>query len=170
MENLFSVLGFCDSDYATVKDTRKSVTGYVVYLNGVPISWKSRSQRAVILSTAESEYYAISEVCSELIFVKNMLEFLGVKLELPIIVHVDNVGAIYLAKNQVLSNRTKHIGVRYHFVREYIEDGIIKIVFVRSKENDADMFTKNLQKELFNKHRKNVMEREIETEIESAKG
>ena len=60
-----------------------------------------------------------------------MLEFLGVKLELPIIVHVDNVGAIYLAKNQVLSNRTKHIGVRYHFVWEYIEDRVIKMVFVR---------------------------------------
>ena len=167
LRNLFSILGFCDSDYATDKDTRKSVTGYVVYLNGVPISWRSRSQRAVTLSTAESEYYAISEICSELIFVKNMLEFLGVELELPIIVNVDNIGAIYLAKNRVLSNRTKHIGVRYHFVREYIEDGIIKIIFVRSKDNDADMFTKNLQKELFNKHRKNVMDREQQMDIDS---
>ena len=76
-----------------------------------------------------------------------MLEFLEVKIEFPIVIRVDNIGAIYLAKNQVLSNRTKHIGVRYHFVREYIEDGIIKIVFVRSKENNADVFTKNLPKD-----------------------
>ena len=66
-----------------------------MYLNGVPISWRSRSQRAVTLSTTESEYYAISEICSELIFVKNMLEFLGVELDLPIIICLDNIGAIY---------------------------------------------------------------------------
>ena len=158
VKNIFTVLGYCDSDYATDRDTRKSVTGYIVYLNGVPVSWRSRSQRAVTLSTAESEYYAISEICSEIIFIKNMLEFLEVKIEFPIVIRVDNIGAIYLAKNQVLSNRTKHIGVRYHFVREYIEDGIIKIVFVRSKENNADVFTKNLPKDLFNKHRETVMD------------
>ena len=158
IKDLFTVLEYCDSDYATDRDTRKSVTGYIIYLNGVPISWRSRSQRAVTLSTAESEYYAISEICSEIIFVKNMLEFLELKIEYPIIIRVDNIGAIYLAKNQVLSNRTKHIGVRYHFVREYIEEGIIKIIFVRSKDNDADIFTKNLPKELFNKHRDSVMD------------
>ena len=80
-------------------------------------------------------------------------------MEYPIIVNVDNVGAIYLAKNQVLSQRTKHIGVRYYFVRDYIEDGLVKIIFVKSQNNDADMFTKNLPTELFKKHSENVMNR-----------
>ena len=89
-----------------------------------------------------------------------MLEFLELEIEYPIMIRVDNIGAIYLANNQVLSNRTKHIGVRYHFVRDYIEDGIVQIKFVRSKENSADMFTKNLPKELYHKHRKNVMDQD----------
>ena len=89
-----------------------------------------------------------------------MLEFLCAKREYPIIIRVDNIGTINLAKNQVLSNMTKHIRIRYHFVREYIKDGIIKIIFVRSKDNDADIFTKNLPKELFNKQRESVMERD----------
>ena len=87
------------------------------------------------------------------------MDYLGIDMEYPIIVNVDNVGAIYLAKNQVLSQRSKHIGVQYHFVRDYIEDGLVKIIFVKSQNNDADMFTKNLPSELFKKHTDNVMNR-----------
>jgi hypothetical protein len=67
-------------------------------------------------------------------------------------VNVDNVGAVYLSKNATTGNRTKHIDTRYHFVREYVEDGIVKVVFVRSEDNDADIFTKNLNGETFEKH------------------
>ena len=77
---------------------------------------------------------------------------MGIEIELPITIRCDNVGAIYLANNHSTSQRTKHIDIRTHFVREYIEDGIIKIIFITSEDNDADIFTKNTSEELFIKH------------------
>ena len=97
-----------------------------------------------MLSSTEAKYVAVSEVCTEILFIKQVLEFLGVKIAYPIVVNVDNIGAIYLAKNETMGQRTKHIDVRHHFVREYIEDGIVKIVFIRSEDNMADPFTKNM--------------------------
>ena len=100
----------------------------------------------------EAECVAISEVTTEILFIKQVLEFLGQNIVYPIIVNVDNIGAIYLAKNATTSKRTKHVDIRCHFVREYIEDGIIKIIFVKSADNDSDVMTKNLNKELHYKH------------------
>lgn len=77
-------------------------------------------------------------------------------LKYPVEVKVDNIGAVYLSKNATTGNRTKHIDTRYHFVREYIEDGIVKVIFVRSEDNDADIFTKNLNTETFVKHCKSI--------------
>ena len=155
--NVFMIEGYSDSDYASNKDDRKSISGMVIYLCGVPIMWKSKSQKAVTLSSTEAEYYSLSELCSELIFVKNMLEFMGMNVGYPIVARVDNIGAMFLSNNYALSQRTKHISVRQHFVRQYVEDGIVKVVFVRSKQNDSDIFTKNLNKELFDKHRGKIM-------------
>ena len=104
------------------------------------------------LSSTEAEYVAVSEVCSEILFVKQVLEFLGVKIKTPIIVKVDNIGAIYLANSATTSTRTKHVDARYHFVREFVEDGILQIIFVKSEENIADIFTKNLSQEGHEKH------------------
>ena len=80
------------------------------------------------------------------------MEFLGMMVKRPITVWVDNVGAIYLANNQTMSQRTKHVDVRYHFVHEYIEDETVKIMFVKLKDNNADIFTKNLDGEAFWRH------------------
>ena len=154
---LFMIEGYSDSDYASNKDDRRSISGMVIYLCGIPIMWKSKSQKAVTLSSTEAEYYSLSELCSELIFVKNMLEFLGTKINFAIIAKVDNVGAMFLSNNYALSQRTKHISIRQHFVRQYVEDGIVKVLFVRSKQNDSNIFTKNLNKELFDKHRGKIM-------------
>ena len=156
-DGIFSITGYSDADYAGDKDTRRSISGLIIYLCGIPITWRSKGQKAVTLSSTESEYYALSELCSEIIFVKQILEFLEVEVEYPIIVRVDNVGAMFLANNPVLSQRTKHISVRQHFIREFVEDGIIKVIFVKSKNNDADIFTKNLSKELFEKHKKRII-------------
>ena len=104
------------------------------------------------LSSSEAEYVAISEVCAEIMFLKQVMEFLNITVKLPITVRVDNVGAIYLANNAISGPRTKHVDIRYHFVRDYIEKGIIQIDFVKSEDNDSDIFTKNLGEELFNKH------------------
>lgn len=144
--------GYCDSDFAGDTDTRRSVSGFVIYLCGAVIAWRSKGQKSVSLSSTEAEYVAISEVAMEILYVAGILKFLDVPLEYPIIVNVDNIGAVYLSKNATTGSRTKHIDTRYHFVREYIEDGIVKVQFVRSEENHADIFTKNLNTEAFGRH------------------
>ena len=109
-------------------------------------------QQCVTLSSTEAEYVACSQCVTEMEFVRQLLRSMGVYVILPMIVYVDNTGAIELARNRSTTGRTKHIDVRYHYVREYIEDGIVKIVFVRSGDNDADVFTKNTGTETHNKH------------------
>ena len=128
---IFTIEGYSDADYGSDRDNRRSITGMVIYLCGIPIAWRSRAQKCVTLSTTESEYYAMSELCSEIIYIKNTLEFLQVQVEYPIIVRVDNVGAMFLGNNPSLSQRTKHISIRQHFIRQYVEDEIIKIIFVK---------------------------------------
>ena len=83
------------------------------------------------------------------------------EIRLPIIVHCDNIGAIYLGNNAKLSQRTNHIDVKHHFVREYIEKGLIKIVFVRSEENEADIWTKNVKQDTYTKHTSKFMKNMI---------
>jgi len=106
----------------------------------------------VTLSSTEAKYVAVSEVCAEIIFIKYLLEFVGVNVKYPITVMCDNVGAIFLSNNAKNSNRTKHVDIRAHFVRQYVEDGIIKVNFVRSADNEADTFTKNVSGKIFRKH------------------
>jgi len=155
----FYLEGISDSEYAGDKETRISVYGYILYFCGAPIAWKSKAGKSVTLSSTEAEYVASSEVAKEVIFAKNIIESIGIKIELPINIRVDNVGAIYLANNYATSQRTKHIDIRAHFLREFIKDGILKVVFIRSEENDADIFTKNTTEELFHLHAsKNVEE------------
>jgi len=102
---------FTDSDYAGDKETRRSVTGFVIYLRGVPVSWKSRGQKSVTLSSTEAEFVALSEAAKEIKFIVQVLESMKMEVELPIIVRVDNVGAIGLSNNLSTSQRTKHIDV-----------------------------------------------------------
>ena len=92
------------------------------------------------------------EAAKEIKFIVQVLLSIGIKVELPIIVRVDNVGAIFMAENVSTSTRTKHVDVHFHFVREFIEEGFIKIIFVRTKDNKADIFTKNVVGDLFDKH------------------
>ena len=147
------ILGaYSDSTYASDPDKKVSVTGFIITLEGMLLSWKSRSQKSVTLSSTEAEYVAASETCQEIISLKQLMEFMSIKVELPIKIRVDNVGAIYLANNQTMGQRTRHVNIRYHYVRQYIEDGIIIIEFVRSEGNKADAWTKNLDGETFHKH------------------
>ena len=112
----------CDSDYAGDKDNRLSVTGYCIYINGCLISWKSWAQKCQTLSSTGAEYVALSEICCKILFVKMLPEVLCEKIEYPITVYCDNVGAIYLAYNAKISNRTKHVDTRTHFVCHYVDD------------------------------------------------
>ncbi len=152
------IVVFSDSDFAGDKETRISISGFVLYLMGVPISWRSKGMRSVTLSSSEAEYVALSEAVKEIKFVYQLLVMMGIPVKLPIIVHVDNVGAIFMSENVSVSQRTKHVDVRYRFVQEFVVDGFIKVVFVKSEDNDADLFTKNLGGELHGKHSSKMVE------------
>jgi hypothetical protein len=124
----------------------------VILLCETPILWKSQSQRTVSLSSTKAEYYATAEAAKEIKFVTQVLESLNLKVDKPIIVHIDNVGAIFVAENASATKNTRHIDACYHFVHEYIIDGHIKILFVMSKDNMADIFTKNVNSEIYEEH------------------
>ena len=113
--------------------------------------------QSVVLSTTEAEYMALSEVVKELKFIVQLLQTMNIEVELPITVHVDNVGAIWLSNNCTTSDRTKQIDIRTSFVKEYQEDGKIIIKFVKSEENEADIFTKNTTNVIFSNHQKKLL-------------
>ena len=111
-----------DSDFASDKETRISVYGYVIYFCGIPTAWRSKGMKSVVLSTTGAEYMALSEMVKELKFIVQLLQTMNITVELPIAVHVDNVGAIWLSNNRNTGDRTKHIDIRTSFVKEYQED------------------------------------------------
>ena len=145
-----------DSDFTSDKETRISVYGYVIYLCGIPIAWRSKGVKSLVLSTTEAEYIALSEVVKELKFIVQLLQPTNITVELPITVHVDSAGAIWLSNNRNTGDRTKHIEIRTFFVMEYQEDGKIIIKFVKSEDNEADMFTKNTTNIIFQKHQEKL--------------
>ena len=150
---MWKLIAFSDSDYAGDTDTRRSVSGYVIYLCGAPISWRSKAQRSVTLSSTEAEWIALSEVAKEVLFIAQILKCMGIKVEYPIVIRVDNTAAIFLANNVTTSQRTRHVDIRTKFVTQYTgPDGLLKIVFVKGTDNDSDIMTKNVNGELHDKH------------------
>ena len=105
--------------------------------------------KSVVLSTTEAEYMVLSEVVKELKFMVQFLQTMNIEVELPITVYVDNVGAIWLSNNRDTSDRTKHIDIRTFFMKEYQEDGKIIIKFVKSEDNEADIFIKSTTNVIF---------------------
>ena len=110
---------------------------------------------------------ALSEVVKELKFIVQLLQTMNIEVELPITVHVDNVGAMWLANNRTTSDRTKPIDIRTSFVKEYQEDGKIIITFVKSEENEADIIPKNTTNVIFHNHQKKLVWDEINVENET---
>ena len=156
-QETWDLVCFCDSDYAGDPDSRKSVSGYILYVRGVPICWRSKAQKTITLSSAEAEWIALSEATKEIIFVLQLFEEMKIKIELPIVVNVDNMGAIFMSKNINTSSRSKHIDVRTKYVNEYVEDGKLKIIYVNTEDNDSDLYTKNLGSELHLKHSSKIV-------------
>jgi hypothetical protein len=132
------VTGYSDSDYAGDVDTRRSMTGYVFTLGGSVVSWKATLQPTVTLSTTEAEYMALTEAAKEGIWLKGLVSDLGLHHD-QATVYCDSLSAICLAKDQVHHERTKHIDVRYHFLRS---ERRIRVKKVGTADNPADMFTK----------------------------
>lgn len=141
-----NLVGYVDADWAGCSDDRRSYTGYCFMMNGGVISWDSKKQRTVALSTTEAEYMAMGEASKEAIYLKRFLRELG-QFDLKTIkIHVDNLSAQRLATFPVFHGRTKHIDVRHHFVREVVETGQIHLEHVASDDMTADVFTKGLAK------------------------
>lgn len=135
------VVGYVDSDYAGDLDKRRSTTGYVFTLARGPVSWRSTLQSTVALSTTEAEYMAVTEAIKEAIWLQGLLDDMGIFQE-HMNVHCDSQSAICLAKDQIHHSRTKHIDVRYHFVREIVDEGDILLQKIATADNPADMLTK----------------------------
>ena len=159
MSGKWILIVYSDSDHAGDPESRRSISGFVLFLNGVPICYRSKAQATVSLSSSEAEWIALSEAVKEIVFVVQLLRDIGIKVDTPVIVKVDNIGAIHMAENVTNSARTRHIDIRTKFVREYNSgsDPLIKIVFCKSEDNTSDICTKNLSRELHEKHSKNLV-------------
>ena len=135
--------GYVDADLAGNVDIRRSTTGYVYTLGGTAVSWGSQLQKIVALSTTEAEYVAVTEASKEMVWLQSFLEELGKKQE-DNVLYCDSQSAIHLAKNPSFHSRTKHIQLRYHFIRSLLEDGILKLEKISGAQNPADMLTKTV--------------------------
>lgn len=142
-----TLIGFSDADYASDPIDRKSVTGFLFKLNG-PIVWNSKKQISVSVSTTESEYVALSEATKDIIWIQRFLETLKIKSS-PALIWGDNQAAIKLVKNPEFHKRTKHIDVKYHFIREAYKKNIIEVQYIDTKEQEADILTKPLTRTKF---------------------
>jgi len=151
-DNEVEIEGVSDSDYSKDIETRRSVTGYSVFLNGAPVATKSRMQEAVTLSVTEAELVAATHCYQEMLYVKKVIESIGLHVKLPMVLKVDNKGAKDFLNNWSVGGRTRHIDVRYLYLREAKEKNMLKIEWTSSKNNPSDLFTKNLNMELFKKH------------------
>jgi hypothetical protein len=118
---------FCNRNRAGDPETRVSVKGFITYLLSIPICWHSKSQKGVTLSRTEAKDVAISEAVKDLKFIHYLLSDLHIKVNIPIEVKTDNIGAIFMSENASTGFRNWHVDTRFYFVREFIEDGFIKI-------------------------------------------
>ena len=133
--------GYCDSDLGGDLDTSRSTSGYIFCIGGTTVSWRSKLQGHVSLSTTEAEYVAATEATKEKIWLENLLTKLGF-VQKKSVLHCDSQSAIYLAKNPKFHSKSKHIRHKYHFIRELIEKGELELRKISGDQNAADMLTK----------------------------
>jgi len=134
---------FVDSDYGGDIITRRSTTGYIHFMGNGPTSWYSKLQKCIALSTAEAEYYGLCECAKRTLWYNYILRELNYKRE-GIKIYVDNQATIYIAENETINDKSRHIDIKYHKIRELIKQKIIKLEYIKTNENLADGLTKYL--------------------------
>ena len=153
-----NLISFADADYASRATDRRSVSGGVVMCAGGPISWHSKTQKCVTLSTTQAEYVALSDLGKEILFLRQVWRFMLPKEGMPCIpMFEDNEGAIQIANHPISNSNSKHIDVRHHFLRELVNRKEIEIIHIATQYQHADFLTKSLSERDFVFHRDVVM-------------
>ena len=146
-------VGFSDSDWGGDLDDRKSTSGYLFQLGGTAISWRSKKQTCVALSTAEAEYMALASAAQEAMWLRQLTIDLKNEPVSATVIFEDNQSAICIAKNPQFHGRSKHIAIKYHFIRDQVENNNVELRYCRTNDMIADMLTKGLNGEQFAKLR-----------------
>ena len=154
-----TVCAYADADWANGKSDRRSISGWVGKLNGDAISWSSKKQRTVALSTCEAELYAEAAAIQEVLWLRGLLAELGLHSLTGSVVYGDNQSAIAVSKNGIKGERTKHVDIKYHFVTETVDRGDVVLKWVPTNEQQADLFTKALGAPVFLQFRRQLMSR-----------
>jgi hypothetical protein len=151
-----SLVSYTDADWAGCPDTRRSTSGFCIFLGDNLVSWSAKRQSTISRSSAEAEYRGVAHVVSEICWLRNLLLELHRPPQHASLVYCDNVSAIYLSGNPVQHQRTKHIEIDIHFVREKVRLGLIRVLHVPSRFQIADIFTKGLPRVLFDEFRSSL--------------
>lgn len=155
-----SIVGYSDADWIGDPKDSKSCSGYIFLFNEAPICWSTTKQTKVALSTCEAEYMALAEATKEALYLHKLLDEMKIQVKLPIPIYVDNKACITISENPAFHKRTKHIAANFHFVRDVVrEEKLIKLIYVPSELNLADVFTKPLIGRKFYRHRDLMMNR-----------
>jgi hypothetical protein len=157
-EHRLHLSGFVDSDWGGDYPTRKSTTGFIFFYANAPVSWSSKIQKTVALSSCEAEYMALKEAIKEFVWLSNLFdEINSLKTSNSKVLLTDNQSAIDLSKNPEYHARSKHIDIQYHYVREVVQNGQVTLKYVPTKENVADVFTKPLSPAIFNRFKDSLV-------------